>query len=110
MTAPLAQMIINLVPPSGPAQNVSNILPSSLVTSALGILLGASGVTSFFFLLWGGLSWITAGGDKDGLDRARKKVTGAMIGLAIVFSSYALLYIIRVLFNVNLISIPLNPI
>jgi hypothetical protein len=39
-----------------------------------------------------------AGGDKDGLDKARKKISQALIGLAIVFSSYALLRIITILF------------
>jgi hypothetical protein len=49
-----------------------------------------------------------AGGDKDAIEKARKKIVNALIGLAIVFSAYAILFVIRVLFNVNLIQFDLN--
>jgi hypothetical protein len=73
-------------------------------------MLGIAGVISFIFLLWGGLQWIMAGGDKEGTEKARKKITAALIGLAIVFSAYALLYILRALFNIDLIQVNLQQI
>jgi Type IV secretion system pilin len=87
-----------------------NYTPSMFLRTLLNVLLGVAGVASFIFLLWGGLSWILAGGDKEGTEKARKKITAALIGLAIVFSAYALLYILRALFNVNLIQVELQQI
>ncbi len=81
--------------------------PSDYISTAINLLLGAAGVVSFVFLLWGGIQWITAGGDKDAIEKARKRIFSALIGLVIVFSVYTIFYIIRVLFGVDLIGLNL---
>jgi hypothetical protein len=88
-------------------QTLSNFTPSMFLSTLINIMLGAAGVVSFIVLLWGGLQWILAGGDKEGTEKARKKITAALIGLAIVFSAYALIYILRVLFGVDVIQVNL---
>ena len=89
--------------------NISQLKPSVLISGAVNLLLGAAGIVAFFFLLIGGVQWILAGGDKEGTEKARKKITNALIGLAIVFSAYALLYILSALFNINLLNFTLQP-
>ena len=91
--------------PGANYENLVGLTPSDYVAATINILLGVGGVAAFIFLLIGGIQWITAGGDKDALQKAQKKVVQALVGLSIVFSSYAILYIIRVLFQVNLIEI-----
>jgi hypothetical protein len=83
---------------------MEGLQPQMFVTTIINMLLGLAGVVSFIFLLWGGLQWIMAGGDKDALDKARKKIVGALIGLSIVFSSYAIIFILRMLFNIDVIG------
>jgi len=103
--AALAQVdpdTVNITPPTEFA-GLNNIRPSGVISMIINILLGGAGVIAFIFLLWGGLQWILAGGDKEGTEKARKRITSALIGLAIVFSAYALLYILRALFNIDLI-------
>ena len=79
-----------------PAHNgLRNIQPSGLVSTAINILLGGAGIAAFIYLLWGGFQWITSGGDKEALDKAKKRITHALIGLAVVFSAYALIFIVR---------------
>ncbi|OGD10146.1 hypothetical protein A2397_03830 [Candidatus Amesbacteria bacterium RIFOXYB1_FULL_44_23] len=78
---------------------INDLTPSDYVITAGSVLLGMSGVLGFIFLLWGGVQWIMAGGDKDSVEKARKKITTALIGLAVVFSVYAFMYIIRTLFG-----------
>ncbi len=82
--------------------------PSMFLRTLINVMLGIAGVASFIFLLWGGLQWILAGGDKEGTEKARKKITAALIGLALVFSAYALLFIMRALFNIDVISVNLT--
>jgi hypothetical protein len=82
----------------------NTLTPSMFVRTAIMTLLGLAGVAAFIYLLWGGIQWITAGGDKDALEKARRKLINALVGLAIVFSSYAILFILRTLFNINLIG------
>ncbi len=88
---------------------LGKLLPSWYLFTGINLLLGGAGVVSFVFLLWGGIQWITAGGDKDAIEKARKRIINALIGLAIVFSVYVVFYGIRVLFNVNLIQFGIGP-
>ena len=97
-TASIANVSTNFTP-------LLSYTPAMFVSTVINLMLGIAGVVSFIFLLWGGLQWIMAGGDKEGTEKARKKITSALIGLAIVFSAYALLYILRALFNINLIEV-----
>lgn len=87
---------------------LANIKPSQYVTAAINLILGAAGVVAFIFLLWGGVQWILAGGDKEGTEKARKRITSALIGLAIVFSAYALIFIVQALFGISIISVNLS--
>lgn len=88
---------------------ISGLKPSSFITGAIHILLGGAGIIAFIFLLIGGLQWILAGGDKEGTEKARKKITASLVGLAIVFSAYALLFIVSTLFGVDLLNFTLQP-
>jgi hypothetical protein len=81
----------------------------SFVALAIRLLLIGIAVSSFIFLLWGSLQWITSGGDKDGVEKAKRKITNALIGLFITFSLFAIFSLINVLFGINLagdISLP----
>lgn len=98
--------VVNINPP-GIGQNLSNIRPSGIISTVINLALGIAGVLAFLYLLWGGIQWILAGGDKEGAEKARKKITAALVGLAIVFSAYALIFIIQALFNINIIQVNL---
>src|SRR3972149_7878514 len=41
-------------------------------------------IVALFFLFWGGIAYITSGGDKEATKAAREKITNAVIGLAIL--------------------------
>lgn len=61
-------------------------LISTLVTAV--IVAGALAMLIYF--VYGGLTWLTAGGDKAKVDSAQKTITNAVIGLIIVITAYAL--------------------
>ena len=54
---------------------------------AIGLLL------VFMYLIWGGIDWITSGGDKGKTEGARNKITAAVIGLIVLAAAYAILQI-----------------
>lgn len=66
------------------------------------MLLIASALLALFFLIAGGIQWASSGGDKAGLESARKKITYAIIGLAVVFLSFMLIKVIGNVFRLNL--------
>ena len=75
-----------------------------LLSRFVGLLLIAAGIAAFFYLLLGGIQWITSGGDKAGIEAAREKITAALIGLAIVVTAWAIFLIIQRFFGLNILG------
>jgi cytochrome bd-type quinol oxidase subunit 2 len=44
----------------------------------------AAGLAALIFLLLGALSWVTSGGNKENVEKAREKILAAVIGIIIV--------------------------
>ncbi len=61
-----------------------------LIGNLIGAIFIVSFLLAFFFLLTGGISWITAGGDKGKLEEARNKITHALVGLIVVSAGWAI--------------------
>ncbi len=65
-------------------------------------LLIAGALVAIIFLIWGGIKWITSGGDKAKVEAAQKTIVGAIIGLIVVFASFLILNIVlNILFKVD---------
>ena len=52
------------------------------------MLIGA--VACFGLIVWGAISWITAGGDKSKVEQARDRITTAVVGLIVLAATIAL--------------------
>jgi len=66
----------------------------------LGLFL--AGLIVFVYLIIGGIQWITSGGDKAKTEAARGRITAAVVGLAIVASSFAIMSLLGTLFGINI--------
>lgn len=64
---------------------------SGLITKALTFVLAIGVLLVFLYLIWGGIDWITSGGDKGKTESARNKITAAIIGLIVMAAAYAIL-------------------
>ena len=87
LTASKAFADITITPPAGRGYTdlgkfISAILAAILVIAAL---------AAFIFLLLGGLSWITSGGDKERVEKARDKIQAAIVGIILVVIVVAIL-------------------
>lgn len=58
-------------------------------------------------MLVGGIGWISGGGDKARLESAQKQITHSLIGLAILFSVFAIIKLVGSLFGIDLLKITL---
>ncbi len=58
--------------------------PSALVSNAIQWTVGIVGAVSLIFIVYGGISYTTSYGDQGKLQKARKMITYALIGLVIV--------------------------
>ncbi len=66
-----------------------------------GILLVA-GLATFMYLIYGGIEWITSGGDKGKIEEARARITSGIVGLAIVASAWAIFILIDYFFGIGI--------
>ena len=56
---------------------------------------------AIFFLIWGGITWITSAGDKEKIESARKKILYSIIGLTVIFASFLIINIVGGVFGVD---------
>jgi len=68
----------------------------------INLVFAIAAILFVIFILRGGLSYISAGGDKEGTQQAQRRITSALIGLAITFSVYALIYMVSNIFGIRL--------
>ncbi|MEN8253602.1 MAG: hypothetical protein ABFQ62_04475 [Patescibacteria group bacterium] len=64
-----------------------------LISSVLTFVMAIGALLVFMYLIWGGIDWITSGGDKTKTEGARNKITAAIIGLIILAAAWAILSI-----------------
>lgn len=64
------------------------------VSQIVGVFLSIAAIAAFIYLVLAGIQWITAGGDKNKLEEAKNRITGAIIGLVIVAVSWAVFVLI----------------
>lgn len=68
----------------------------------INIILGFLGVVAVLLMIYAGFVWMTAGGEEKNIERAKKILINAVIGLVIIFASYAIAaFIVRQLVGVT---------
>lgn len=99
----LAQDTINVTAPSQGFKNLGNA-----ITNALTIAFGIAVLLVLVYLVWGAFDWITSGGDKDAVAKARNKIINALIGLAVLAIAFALAKVAAQFlgFSITNISVP----
>lgn len=61
---------------------------NNLIRVGIDLLFIVGAVMSLFFVIWGAIDYMSAGGRKDGAAEARKKITYALIGLMLLGLSF----------------------
>jgi amino acid transporter len=70
------------------------------IVSVIQWILGFLGLIAVVLILYGGFTWMTAGGNEEKVEKAKKIITAAVIGLVIVLLAWAIiLFALNVLTN-----------
>ena len=113
VTVILAQSIVGLIkstvlPEPAASGSILNINTTSIsgfiVSITNGVLVPISTAFAVFFMIMGGFYWITSDGDQKRVDKARKSILNAIIGLVIVILAVSIIQIVRFLaggFSIN---------
>ncbi|MDD5110726.1 MAG: hypothetical protein PHI63_05975 [Patescibacteria group bacterium] len=67
-----------------------NVEPSKFIGSIINWGFGLLGFVFLMLIIWGGVSWMTAGGNEEKVSKAKHQINAAIAGLVVVFISYAL--------------------
>ena len=101
--------------PGAPDLSISkpdNVAITNIGTLIKGAVQGAllvSALLVFMFLIWGGIQWISSGGDKGKTQEARDRITAAIVGLAVVASAWAVMLIIQYFFGISILNENITP-
>jgi hypothetical protein len=56
-----------------------------LITQGIRLFILLCAIALLIYLLWGAWDWITSGGQKEMIEKAKQKITNAIIGIFLVF-------------------------
>lgn len=76
-----------------------------LISSLIGALFIAGFLLAFMQLIISAVQWITAGGDKQALEKARTGITNAIMGLIIVGAAYAIMTLVGQFFGIEITNL-----
>jgi len=87
--------------------NLSADKLGTVISGIVTIMLIAATIIALFFLIWGGIRWVTSGGDKAKVESARNTIIAAIIGLVIAFLAYFILTLVLSFFGLSLNNLTL---
>lgn len=94
----------NYITTEGGGAGFLGVIIPNLITMLL--ILGV--IVFFFMLVTGSIGWIASGGDKGSIEASRSKITNALVGLVILFSTFAIMLLVETFFGINLTSIDIS--
>lgn len=91
--------------PGGEWSGLGSITIQTLISAAIILILVVAALIFFFMLIYGGVKYISSGGDKGQTEQARGTITTALIGLVIVFSAWAIITLINAFFGIDIFQL-----
>jgi hypothetical protein len=80
------------------------------IGALIGALMGAMFIFAFilalFYLIVGGINWVTSQGDKAALEKARNHITHAVVGLIIVAAAWAIMTLVGGFLGITFPDLP----
>lgn len=95
---------INIKPQGSNFTALTNLTAGGIISGAINLVLIVVALVFFFILVFGGLKWVTSGGDEKKVAAARAQITNALIGLAIVFAAWAIMKLIETVFGISIFN------
>jgi hypothetical protein len=75
------------------------------ITSLLSAVMVIGTLMLLMYLLWGGIEWISAGGDSGKIQKARDKITQSVIGLIVLASTLAIFSLVQQFVGVEVLDV-----
>src|SRR3989338_10858908 len=99
--------VINIPAPSNVVSG-TNISVSTVVQFVFNLLVAIGIIAALAYLLYGGIKWITSGGDKAAVEAARNHIVAAIIGLIILTLSFVIVSLVMKVLGLPSLPTSLN--
>ena len=100
-----AENTIDIRPKGKEFGRLGELTVPNIVSGAIRLILVVAALVAFVFLIIGGIRWVTSGGDKEKTTRAQQTLTAALVGLVIVFASWAIIKLIQTFFGIQILTL-----
>lgn len=90
-----------LVPDAAKATMFST--PRGIISQLLPYLLTFGGLILFVMLIWGGFEMLTGAANPKAQDAGKQRITAALIGFILLFSSYWLAQLVQTIFGISIL-------
>ena len=74
---------------AGYSDALKALSPSNLTSRAISIILSIIGLIFIGLMIYGGITWMTAEGNEQKVEKAKQVIIGSIVGLIIVLAAYA---------------------
>lgn len=82
---------------------------AAIIPAFIGLLFVVGAIIFIFMMLWGGIQWALSGGDKGAVEGAKGRITNALIGTVLLFSTFATVKLVETFFGINILALDIGP-
>ncbi len=82
-------------PQKGFALLIGKMMQAAMTLAALAVLA---------YLIWGGIEWITSGGDKSKVENARNRITQAIMGIIVLAATTAIFMLVQNFLGITVLN------
>lgn len=75
---------------------------SQVLTFVIRLFFVVAGLVALLYLLLGAFGWITSGGSKEAIDKAREKIQASIVGLILIFVVLSVVMVIENILGIGL--------
>ena len=104
LVGPVYAETLKITTDGGSFEKLEKLSAGGIISGAISLVLIIVALVFFFILVFGGLRWVTSGGDEKKVGEARAQITNALIGLAIVFAAWAIMKLIGTVFGIDILG------
>jgi len=82
------------LPGAGENANAADVKVNVIIGNLINAFLSIFGIIFMLLVIYGGYKWMMARGNEEDITKAKSMIRGAVIGLVIVMSAYAISYFV----------------
>ena len=97
---------VNITPPSQGIDPIRTTV-GQVISNLLTLVFSVAIIVVLFYLIFGAFEWITSGGEKEAVGKARGRIINALIGLAILALAFLIARVAGDIVNINIFDLKL---